>query len=124
MGRPEVQVSQQVANLQAKLTYTNNTSDAQIQISPLGYNLGQRAQRGWEKRRGGSGCRDERGRRGKGSYISTHTFVGVRSEHVYGGGRGDLGRSRLHVFLTPGYRREVLKFSFFLHRHARQANLY
>lgn len=76
MGRPEVQVSQQVANLQAKLTYTNNTSDAQIQISPLGYNLGQRAQRGWEKRRGGSGCRDERRGGGEKAPISqlTHSL--------------------------------------------------
>lgn len=42
MGRSKVQVSQQVANLPAKPTYTNNTSDAQIQICPLGCNLGQR----------------------------------------------------------------------------------
>lgn len=60
MGRSKVHVSQQVANLPVKATYTNNTSDAQIQISPLGYNLGQRVERRWEKRRG-SGCRDERG---------------------------------------------------------------
>jgi len=62
MGRPKVQVSQQVANLPAKLTYTNNTSDAQIQISPLGYNLGQRTESRLGGKRGGSDCRDERGR--------------------------------------------------------------
>lgn len=90
MGRPKVQVSQQVANLPAKPTYANNTSDAQIQISPLEYNLGQKAEKRWEKRED-SDCRDERGR-GKKAPISqlTHSF-GVRSEHVYGGERRGAG---------------------------------
>lgn len=51
MGRPKVQVSQQVANLPAKPTYANNTSDAQIQISPLEYNLGQKAEKRWGEER-------------------------------------------------------------------------
>lgn len=59
------------------------------------------------------GCRDgTREREKRLLYLNSH--IGVRSEHVYGGGRRreDLGRSRLHVFLTPGYRWEVLKVSF------------
>lgn len=74
MGRPKVQVSQQVANLPVKATYANNTSDAQIQISPLEYNLGQKAEKRWEKRED-SDCRDER-RRGKKAPISqlTHSL--------------------------------------------------
>lgn len=80
----QVQVSQQVANLPGELTYTNNTSNAQIQISLLGYNLGYRAESEREranaieseKEQGDRGWREEwGGRGGKGSYISTHTFV-------------------------------------------------
>lgn len=109
---------------QRSSTYTNNTSDAQIQISLLGYNLGQRARRGWEKREGYSGCRDKRGR-GEKAPISQLTHSLQYDLNTFTGeGGGNLGRSRLHVFLTPGYRWRVLKFSFFLHHHARQTNPY
>jgi hypothetical protein len=77
-----------VANLPEKPTYTNKTFDAQIQISPLAYNLGQRIQRG--EKRGGSGCRDER-RRGEKAPISQLTHS-LEYEHVYGEGRGNLDR--------------------------------
>lgn len=80
MGRRkvQVQVSQQVANLPGELTYTNNTSDAQIQISPLGYNLGYRAERG-RKREGDRGTvagGRSGGGRAKGErllYLNSHT---------------------------------------------------
>lgn len=75
MGRPKVQVSQQVANLSGELTYTNNTSNAQIRISPLGYNLGYGA-KSVRGTKGGSDCQEERGTVGEGRkrllYLNSH----------------------------------------------------
>lgn len=107
----QAQVSQQVANLPRELTYTNNTSNAQIQISPLGYNLGYRAQRAREKerktkgekgRKGDSGWREKSGRRLRGErllYLNSH----IRPEYhlntnTFTGGTWTV--RDLHVFLT------------------------
>lgn len=108
-------------NLPGELTYTNNTSNAQIRISPLGYNLYITRGTGYTRREE----EGEQWRRSGGRLLYfTHTFVRVPSEHVYGGEKGregeNLDRSRpARVPNVP----EPLVLKFFLHHHTRQANL-
>lgn len=88
-----------MANLPGEATYTNNTSNAQIQISPFEYNLG--AHRGPEG--GGGGRRKKegpavRGVGGEGaSYISTHTSVRyhLNANTFTGGDRGPFETARV-----------------------------